>query len=43
MYKVVFFSPSPNRREVMTVTAPWRVKVDEPNVRTLEDAAPEVP
>ena len=27
----------------MAVAAPWGIKVDEPNVRALEDAAPEVP
>ena len=27
----------------MAVAAPWGIKVDEPNVRALEDAAPEIP
>ena len=39
----LFDSPSPNRRQIMAVAAPWGIKVDEPNVRALEDAAPEVP
>ena len=39
----LFDSPSPNRRQIMAVAAPWGIKVDEPNVGALEDAAPEVP
>ena len=40
---ILFSSPSPDGRQVVAVAASRGVEVDEPDVRALEHAAPEVP